>query len=101
MTFSLFWAVCAIDSVQYVEKMPAGSTVVIGTEINLIERLAAEHRGRLTIKALQPSVCANMAKTNLKNLLDVLTNWPETSRIRVPEVSIRDARTALQRMLDI
>jgi quinolinate synthase len=87
--------------IQYVEKMSAGSTVVIGTEINLIERLAAEHRGRLTIKALQPSVCANMAKTNLKNLLHVLQSWPETSRIRVPESSARDARTALQRMLDI
>ncbi|MDR2695466.1 MAG: quinolinate synthase NadA, partial [Deltaproteobacteria bacterium] len=31
--------------IRYVEELPAGAVVAIGTEINLVERLAAQHRG--------------------------------------------------------
>jgi quinolinate synthase len=85
--------------IKYVEAAPAGSTIVIGTEINLIERLAEEQRGRVQVKALRPSVCANMAKTNEHNLLDVLQRWPADKEVHIPEAIAADARKALQRML--
>lgn len=87
--------------IRFVEDAPDGSTVVIGTELNLIERLADEHRGRIAIKALAPSVCANMAKTNAQNLLAVLRDWPEDCRIRVTEPVAADAAIALRRMLEL
>jgi len=87
--------------VKYVESTPEGATVVIGTEVNLVERLAREHRGRVTVKALSPSVCATMASTNESNLLDLLHKWPERNEIHVPEPVAQDARKALDRMLEL
>ena len=85
--------------IKFVESAPDGSTVVIGTEVNLVERLAEQHKNRVTVKALSPSVCANMARTNEQNLLDVLTQWPDGCRVRVPTAVADDARKALDRML--
>ena len=85
--------------VKYVEDAPDGAVIVIGTEANLVERLAKQQAGRVSVKVLRPSVCANMAKTNEQNLLDVLQNWPEACRIQVPEEVAADARIALRRML--
>jgi quinolinate synthase len=85
--------------IRYVESAPDGATVVVGTEVNLIDRLAGLHQGRVTVKALRPSVCANMAKTNVHNLLSLLQGWPEECRVRVPARVAEDARQALSRML--
>jgi len=87
--------------IRYVEGAEDGATIVIGTELNLVQRLAEEQRGRVTVKALAPSVCANMAKTNEANLLEVLEHWPTEREIHVPEDIARDARMALQRMLEM
>ncbi len=87
--------------IKYVESAPAGSTVIIGTELNLVERLAEEQKGRVTVKALVPSVCANMAKTNETNLLDLLRKWPARNEVHVPDSITRDARRALKTMLDL
>ena len=87
--------------VRFVENAPAGSTVVIGTELNLVRRLAEEHKPRVTVKALCCSVCANMAKTNEDNLLEVLSNWPDERRVQVPAETAQDARIALERMLQL
>jgi quinolinate synthase len=85
--------------IRYVESAPDGAVVVIGTEINLVERLAEAQQGRIVVKALQPSVCANMAKTNVHNLLDLLRNWPPDNRVTVAPDAAGDARRALERML--
>jgi quinolinate synthase len=85
--------------VEYVRTAPTGATIIIGTESHLVRRLAEEHHGRLTIKSLTPSFCPNMAKTNERNLLALLREWPARHIIRVaPEVAA-DARLALERML--
>ncbi len=85
--------------IDYVRAMPDGSTVVVGTELNLVQRLAQEQRDRISVKALAPSVCANMAKTNEENLLQTLIEWPESQVIQVPDCIAVDARLALQTML--
>jgi len=87
--------------VKYCDAAPDGATVVVGTELNLIERLAKKHEGRIRIKALNPSVCANMAKTNEENLLSLLEQWPETCRVTVSGAVAADARLALERMLSL
>ena len=85
--------------IKYVEAAPAGSTLYIGTESQLVKRLAEQHRERLTIRMLRGSFCPNMAKTNEHNLLRVLTEWPDRNRIRVPTNLIAEARLCLERML--
>jgi len=87
--------------IKYVEAAPAGSTIIIGTELNLVDRLASEQNGRVTVKALAPSVCANMAKTNEANLLELLKEWPARNEIHVPEPVAENARKALKTMLNL
>ena len=85
--------------IQYVQAAPAGSTIVIGTESQLVKRLAAEYDGRLDIRQLRGSFCPNMAKTNESNLLRVLQEWPDRNRVKVPAALIPEARLCLERML--
>lgn len=85
--------------IQFVESSPSGSVIVVGTEVNLVERLARIHAGRVTVKVLAPSVCRNMSMTSEKSLCEVLEHWPQANVIRVPESVAGEARTALERML--
>jgi len=87
--------------IKYVEGSADGATIVIGTEVNLVERLAEKCRGRVTVKVLSPSVCANMSKTNEENLLSLLRDWPEQARISVPGAVAADARKSLTTMLEL
>jgi quinolinate synthase len=85
--------------IKYVQAAPAGSTIVIGTESQLVKRLAEEYQGRLTIRMLKGSFCPNMAKTNEQNLARVLKEWPDRNAVKVPAQLIPDARLCLERML--
>ncbi len=87
--------------IDYVKDAPDGSTIVIGTELNLVQRLAEEEKGRVTVKALVPSVCANMAKTTEENLLQLLQNWSEHQKVVVPDEIAVDARISLETMLSL
>jgi quinolinate synthase len=87
------------EIVDYVAAAEDGATIVIGTELNLVQRLADLHRGRVTVKALHPSLCANMAKITARNLLDLLRDWPDGCRVRVDETTAADARGCLATML--
>jgi len=89
------------EIIEYVKAAPAGSTVVVGTEQHLVERLAAEQGDRLTVKCLKPSICANMAKTNEQNLLRLLEEWSPASQIHVAPAVADEARRALEQMLEL
>ena len=84
--------------VNYVKDAPAGSTVVVGTETHLIQRLAIEHPDKNVLE-LHRSLCPNMYKINLNNLLWTLKGIGEKNRITVPEETAEEARKALDRML--
>ncbi len=86
--------------VKYVEEAPAGATVAIGTEINLIDRLAQVYPNK-TVLPLKPSLCPNMYKINPENLLDTLQHIGEKNVVTVPEAVKKDARLALDRMLTL
>ena len=87
--------------IDYVNSAADGETIVIGTEFNLVQRLAEQHKGRLNIKALKASVCSNMSKTNEQNLLNLLQTWDERSIIHVEPEIADEARLSLERMLAI
>jgi len=91
--------------IRAVEAGAAGSKWAIGTESNLVNRLAKKHPEML-IRVLSdaPSVCVQMARIDLPHLLWVLDNLARgtvVNRVAVPPRIAADARTALQRMLDI
>lgn len=87
--------------VKYVEQAEAGSTIVIGTEINLVKRLAALHKDRVSIYPLRPSACRNMALTTEEKLLALMESFPPENEIHVEPELKANAALALQRMLAI
>jgi len=85
---------------KYAEGAPAGSTVVIGTEISFVSRLAAENPDKKVVP-LARSLCPNMFRTSAADLLWVLDKIGEVNEITVPPETVRDARLALDRMLKL
>ncbi|MCK5098859.1 MAG: quinolinate synthase NadA, partial [Desulfobacteraceae bacterium] len=86
--------------VNYVENAEPGATIIIGTEINLIERLDGEYDDK-TIIPLKKSLCPNMFKINLENLLHTLDNIGKINIISVENTIKKDAKIALDRMLTL
>ena len=87
--------------IDYVKNAQDGDTIIIGTELNLVQRLADQEKGRVTVKALVPSICANMAKTNEANLLHTLQAWPEHQIVTVAADIADDSRSSLETMLSL
>jgi len=85
--------------IEYVREAPAGSTVVVGTERQLVMRLAAEQEGRVRVLALLSSSCPNMARTRVTDVLAGLRDWPDATRISVAPEIAAEARLCLERML--
>ena len=88
-----------------VEKAPAGSAWAIGTELNLVKRLASRHPDK-TIVFLEQHVCycATMNRIDLPHLVWALENLVQghvVNQIVVDPDTAHHARVALQRMLDL
>lgn len=91
--------------IRYVREAPAGSVIGVGTEINLVNRLANEHPDK-TVFCLDPVVCpcSTMYRIHpsfLLWVLDNLLNGKVVNRITVPEPTRSLAKLALDRMLAI
>ncbi len=86
--------------VRFVEDALPGSTVIIGTEINLIGRLAKEHPDKKIIP-LARSICPNMWKVSLNDLLFTLDNIGKVNVIKLKENIREYAKIALRKMLEI
>jgi len=91
--------------IRAVSSAPAGSTIAVGTEIHLVDRLAREHPDR-TVLSLDPLVCpcSTMFRIDLPHLawvLDGLVAGEVRNHITVDEATAADARVALERMLAI
>ncbi len=90
---------------QAVSASPAGAKWAVGTETNMVRRLAANHPYKL-VRTLSntPPFCFTMARIDLPHLLWVLDNLGEgrqVNRIRVEQRLALDARAALERMIAI
>ncbi|AAS96285.1 quinolinate synthase NadA [Nitratidesulfovibrio vulgaris] len=88
--------------IRYAEEQKPGTTLVIGTEINLVERLAAQHAGRITVLPLLESGCSHMARVTAPKLLATLESIASgtASPVAIPLDLQDDAHAALQRMLE-
>jgi quinolinate synthase len=86
--------------VNYVKNAPPGETIIIGTEINLVHRLALRYPDKRVLE-LHRSLCTNMFRINLTNLLWTLENLGRVNVVTVPEAVKADARKALDRMLKL
>lgn len=89
--------------VDFCAQAPAGSIIAIGTEINLINRMAHEHPDKkiMELSGQTCPVCANMYRTTLNDLAFCLENYPDIKPITVPEPTRSEALLALEKMLEI
>lgn len=93
--------------IKYANEMPAGGTLIIGTEINLVRRLAEKLKGRVTILPLAESACEYMAETTEARLSACLETIAVSERtgedspfmVRVADDLKAPAKAALERML--
>ena len=58
--------------IQVAEDAPQGAAVGIGTEVNLVQRLAKQYEGQKTIIPLVESECTHMTQTTAEKLLATL-----------------------------
>jgi len=89
--------------VNFVDEQPDGSVIAIGTEINLINRLAHQYPNKkiFELSGQTCPVCANMYRTTVNDLAYCLENFEDIKPIRVrPEIKA-NARLALERMLEV
>lgn len=89
--------------VKYVAEQPAGTTIAIGTELNLIDRLSHMHPDKkiLELAGNTCAMCVNMYRTTLNDLAYTLDNLETIKPMSVPPDVKAYARIALERMLAI
>ena len=90
---------------NYVADLPSGSAVAIGTEINMVARLANEHPDK-HIECLDPEICpcSTMYMIHPAYLMDVLEriiDGEKPNQVTVPEDIQQGSLLALNRMLSI
>jgi quinolinate synthase len=91
--------------IKTIDAAPAGSAWAIGTELNLVQRLARRHPDK-HIVFLDKTVCfcSTMNRIDLPHLVWALENLVEgrvVNRIEVDADTEHWAKVALQRMLDL
>ncbi|WP_027189259.1 quinolinate synthase NadA [Paucidesulfovibrio longus] len=85
--------------IRWCEQAPEGSTLVIGTEASLVDRLAARYKGGKTILHLDMGWCEDMRKTTPDTLADLLERIDSARPEDVAEAIRIPARLALEKML--
>lgn len=91
--------------IKVLDEAPDGSRWAVGTEVNLVNRLANRYAGRKHIRSLAgvQCLCTTMYRIDLPHLtwcLDELAAGRVVNRIQVDDKTRREATLALQRMLD-
>ena len=91
--------------IKTIDEAPPGSAWAIGTELNLVRRLATQHPDK-TVVFLDKTVCfcSTMNRIDLPHLVWSLENLVEgrvVNRIEVDADTEHWAKVALQRMLDL
>jgi quinolinate synthase len=91
--------------IRTVEQAPPGSSWAIGTELNLVQRLAAAHpEQHITFLDKTVCYCSTMNRIDLPHFVWALENLVAghvVNRISVEPETERWAKVALQRMLDL
>ncbi|HYF76539.1 MAG TPA: quinolinate synthase NadA [Symbiobacteriaceae bacterium] len=92
--------------IKVIEQSPAGSQWAIGTEINLVHRLAEDHKDKLIVSLSGPNVCpcATMYRISPQHLcwaLEQLAAGHVVNHVQVDPETRKWAGVALERMLAI
>ena len=91
--------------IKTVEAAPPGSSWAIGTELNLVKRLAQQHpEQQITFLDKTVCYCSTMNRIDLPHFvwaLESLVAGTVVNKIEVDADTERDALVALQRMLDL
>jgi quinolinate synthase len=88
---------------RYVADAPPGAVIAVGTEINMVARLANDYPDK-TVVPLSRSLCGAMYRTTpvgLRDALQALVAGAPIHVVRVDAETARWANLALQRMLDL
>ena len=90
---------------EWTAAAPAGSVIGIGTEIHMVQRLAADHPDK-TVVSLDPLICpcSTMFRIDAPHLawcLESLVRGEVVNQIKVEPATAEWSRLSLQRMLDI
>lgn len=86
--------------IKYVAEAPEGSVIYVGTEFNLVNRLADQYRGVKDVRPLTYSTCSNMEKVTEPNLARLVQTLDAAPTVQVDEALKAPARLALTRMLE-
>ncbi|MBV9663597.1 MAG: quinolinate synthase NadA, partial [Actinobacteria bacterium] len=91
--------------IKAVDAAAPGTSLAIGTEIHLVQRLAAEHPDK-TVFSLDPLICPcstmfRIDDAHLAWVLEGLVEGEVRNRITVDADTAQWARVALERMLEI
>ncbi len=87
--------------IKFVADAPDDSTTYVGTEMNLVARLAKQYAGIKTVKHLDLSYCEDMAKVTQEKLAGLLARLDNAVPVETTEVIAAPARLALERMLEV
>jgi len=90
--------------IDRINEAPPGSKWSVGTEMNLVRRLAAQHPEQ-QIVSLNPDLCPclTMNRIDLPHLLwslECIDRGEPTGIIQVPQAIAEDAKSALERMFE-
>jgi quinolinate synthase len=90
---------------EWVDSAPPGAVLGVGTEIHMVQRLAADHPDR-TVVSLDPLVCpcSTMFRIDGPHLawcLEALARGEVVNQIVVDDETAAGARVALERMLEL
>jgi quinolinate synthase len=91
---------------KVVQDSPEGTKWAVGTELNMVNRLARDMAPLRQVVSLDDCVCvcSTMFRVDPPHLLwalEALVEGHVVNRVSVPEATARDARVALDRMLAI
>ncbi len=92
--------------IKAVTEAPDGSSFAVGTEVNLVNRLAQQYAGTKKVRSLAgiQCLCTTMYRIDPRHLLwtlDQLAEDKPVNIIKVDDETKRGARIALERMLDL
>lgn len=84
--------------IDFVREAGPDAVVVVGTEINLVKRMARDFPDR-TVLPLDNSLCPNMYKNTTEKLAAILESFDPAQEVTLSPDVVAQARVALERML--
>ncbi len=91
--------VCSTGGMLPFSKNTPADTIIVGTEMGMIQRLSQDVPGKTLLSLGNSKVCTNMKKTTIKSVFDSLNN--NQYQITVPEAIAEKARISVERMLAV